>query len=295
MLKTTVLTLILLGLFFVSCTSQVVSDSISVDGHDRSFHFSRPQPGRTNSSLVFILHGSGGNGKDMMERAAGLAKISANENVLLVYPDGYKKYWNECRKAANSRANIEDINEQAFFDGMIRYFTARYHIDDQKVFAVGTSGGGHMCYKLAMTMPQKFKAIAAIIANLPDTDNLDCEEAKAPMAVMIVNGTADPLNHYNGGMMEAGNFKMGNVRSTDRTFQYWAALAGYDGNPVKESVPDADPADGKTIERYVYKKKGKPEVVLLKVIGGKHDYPNDIDVHVEAWEFFKRQIATGNR
>jgi polyhydroxybutyrate depolymerase len=294
-MRKTVLTLILLGLFFVPCMSQVISDSISIDGHYRSFHFSRPQPGRMNGSLVFILHGSGGSGKGMMERTAGLAKISADENVLLVYPNGYQKYWNECRKAANSRANIEDINEQAFFDGMIRYFTAQYHINDKKVFAVGTSGGGHMCYKLAMTMPQKFKAIAAIIANLPDTDNLDCAEAKAPMAVMIVNGTADPLNHYNGGMMEAGNFKMGKVRSTDRTFQYWAALAGYTGEPVKELLPDKDPADGKTIERYVYKRKDNPEVVLLKVIGGKHDYPNDIDVHVEAWEFFKRQLAGPNR
>jgi polyhydroxybutyrate depolymerase len=54
-------------------------------------------------------------------------------------------------------------------------------------------------------------------------------------------------------------------------------------------LPDTDPADGKTLERYTFKKKGKPEVVLLKVIGGKHDYPSDIDVHEEAWKFFKRQ------
>jgi polyhydroxybutyrate depolymerase len=58
---------------------------------------------------------------------------------------------------------------------------------------------------------------------------------------------------------------------------------------VKESLPDTDPTDGRTIERYTYKTEGKPEVVLLKVIGGKHDYPKDIDVHEEAWNFFKRQ------
>ena len=294
MQKTTVLTFFLLGLFFSQCQSQVISDSLLVDGHYRSFHFVAPPSAATNSSLVFILHGSGGSGKDIMDRTTRLAQMADAENALLVYPDGYLRYWNECRKAASSKANIENINEQAFFDGMIGYFKTTYHINDKNVFAVGTSGGGHMCYKLAMTMPQKFKAITAIIANLPDTDNLDCEEAKAPMPVMIVNGTADPLNPYNGGLMESANFKMGNVRSTDRTFHYWATLAGYTGDPVKELLPDTDPADGKTIERYVYKKKGKPEVVLLKVIGGKHDYPNDIDVHVEAWKFFKRQI-TGDK
>ena len=128
------------------------------------------------------------------------------------------------------------------------------------------------------------------VTEFPDTDNMDCMEAGMAIPIMIVNGTADPLNPYGGGMMAMPNFKMGNVRSTDRTFQYFASLAGYAGEPVKESVPDNDPSDGKTIERYTYKQPGKPEVVLLKVIGGKHDYPNDIDVHVEAWTFFTRQL-----
>ncbi len=274
----------------VSLHAQVTSDSVLIDGHYRTFHFAKPSANKAEGSLVFILHGSGGNGMDMMSRAGKLAETSATENVLLVYPDGYKKYWNECRKVASSLANQENIDEATFFNSMIQYFKTKYAISEQKVFAVGTSGGGHMCYKLAMTMPGKFRAVTALIANLPDVDNFDCTEAKVPISIMIVNGTADPLNPYNGGMMQSGTFIMGNVRSTDRTFQYWASLAGYTGEPKKELVPDKDPVDGKTIERYTYKQKDKPEVVLLKVIGGKHDYPNDIDVHVEAWEFFKRQL-----
>lgn len=207
----------------------------------------------------------------------------------MVYPNGYKRYWNECRKAATSAANIENINESGFFNGMIDYFSERYNINRKKVFAAGTSGGGHMAYKLALTMPGKFKAVTAIIANLPDTNNMDCSTIRRPIAVMIINGTKDPLNLYEGGMMISGNVTFGYVRSTERTFNYWAENAGYSGEPVKGVVPDADTTDGKTLERYTYKQKGKPEVVLLKVIGGKHDYPNDIDVHEEAWAFFKRQ------
>jgi polyhydroxybutyrate depolymerase len=284
-------------LFFLTFTyptmdlvAQLISDSLLIEGHYRSFHYWQPSGSRADGSLVFILHGSGGNGKNMMNSTTLLAGQSANENVLLVYPDGYKNYWNECRKAANSEANLEDIDEEAFFGGMIQYFHDQFKISKEKVFAVGTSGGGHMCYKLAMTMPGKFRAVTALIANLPEVDNLDCTEAKVALPIMIVNGTADPLNPYIGGMMQSGDFIMGHVRSTDRTFQYWASLAGYSGEPVREAVPDRDPTDGKTIERYIYKEKGKPEVVLLKVIGGRHDYPNDIDVHVEAWEFFKRQL-----
>ena len=226
----------------------------------------------------------------MMERSKKLLEKSDAEKILLVYPDGYKKYWNECRKAATSLANQENIDENTFFDGMINYFKSKQKINPRQVFAIGTSGGGHMVYKLAITMPDKFKAITAIIANLPDADNMDCAESKVARPVMIVNGTADQVNPYEGGLVDLGNVKMGRVRSTDRTFQYWASLAGYTGDPVKVLMPDTDPSDGKTIERYTYKQPGKPEIVLLKVIGGKHDYPGDIDVHVEAWEFFKRQL-----
>jgi polyhydroxybutyrate depolymerase len=226
----------------------------------------------------------------MMSQTARLAERTKSENVLLVYPNGYKKYWNECRKAASSLANKEDVNESGFFEAMIKYFVEKYEISDSRVFAIGTSGGGQMCYKLALTMPGKFAAVAALISNLPDDDNMDCSEARVAIPIMIINGTDDPVNPYEGGMMKGGNFVMGTVRSTEQTFQYWAQLAGYQGKPTKENVRNSDPNDGKLIERYFYKAKGKPEVVLLKVIGGKHDYPNDIDVHVEGWEFFKRQM-----
>ncbi|MBX9806405.1 MAG: hypothetical protein K2X95_01265 [Flavobacteriaceae bacterium] len=53
------------------------------------------------------------------------------------------------------------------------------------------------------------------------------------------------------------------VRSTDETFLYWATLGGYKGKPKMEALLDNNPTDGKTIEKYTYKQKGKPEVTLL--------------------------------
>lgn len=135
-------------------------------------------------------------------------------------------------------------------------------------------------------MPSAFRAITAIVANLPDTNNLDCIASGKPMNVMIVNGTEDKTNPYNGGEVILGSGNFGFVRSSERTLQYWAELAGYTGSPAKTLLPDLDPKDGKRIETYGYS-GGKKEVKLLKVIGGKHDYPGDINVHLYAWEFFK--------
>lgn len=286
-MKHIILSIILISLYH-STNGQVITDSILVEGHYRSFHFNKPKD-LNQPSLVFVLHGSGGNGKNAMKSAIRLEDISVKENVLVVYPNGYRNFWNECRAASPAVANKENINEEAFFTAMITYFSERFKIDATKVFVIGTSGGGHMAYKLALTIPDKFRAITAIIANLPDSTNFDCVVVSKPIAVMIINGTEDKINPYNGGEVNIG-FSLGLVRSTNDTFLYWAKLAGYKGEALKETLPDTDPADNKTIERFSFSEKGKPEIVLLKVIGGKHDYPNDIDVNVEAWKFFNRQI-----
>lgn len=284
---------ILFFLFIMSIANstkgQLVSDSVLIEGHYRTFHFLKPT--KSQASLLFVLHGSGGNGRGQRGGAQKLEAMAPQENILMVYPDGYKNYWNECRKTAQSIANKENINENAFFGQMISYFEQKYAIDPKKVFAVGTSGGGHMAYKLALTMPEKLRAITALIANLPDTNNMDCTEKRLAIPVMIVNGTADRINPYTGGEVITGAISLGLVRSTDRTFKYWAELAGYEGTPQMEALPDSDPTDGRTIERYTFKKSNKPEITLLKVLNGEHNYPRDIDVYLEAWAFFKRQMG----
>lgn len=270
----------------VEKNKKIIDDSIRIEGYWRSFHFRKPNVKSKGFSLVFVMHGSGGSGPVMMKRVPEFDGIADQEKMIAVFPSGYKNFWNECRKKSTAEANAIDINEQAFFQGMINYFVKKYGIDREKVFAVGTSGGGHMAYKLGMTMPSAFKAITAIVANLPDTNNLDCAPSGIPMNVMIVNGTEDKTNPYMGGEVILGSGNFGFVRSSERSLQYWADLAGYTGAPAKTLLPDLDPKDGKRIEEYSYS-GGKKEVKLLKVIGGKHDYPGDINVHRHAWGFFK--------
>jgi polyhydroxybutyrate depolymerase len=281
----------LLTLISVDLKSQLVSDSILVDSHYRTFHFNRPIKELHGASLIFILHGSGGNGKGMLMRTAKLESMAMSENLLIVYPDGYHNYWNECRKYATSDANRENINENAFFSGMIAYFNKKYHIDESRIGAAGFSGGGHMAYKLGMTMPGEVKAISAIVANMPDSASIDCLGSGIPLPVLIINGTEDLTNPYNGGEMFVNNSNYGVVRSTEKSVNYWSSLAGYKGHPIKKTLPDTDPSDQKKIESYIYKESGKPGVALLKIIGGKHDYPNDIDVYAYVWEFFKSEFA----
>jgi polyhydroxybutyrate depolymerase len=274
---------------FSACTShgQPVTDSILVEQHYRTFQYFAPSADIKGGSLLFLMHGSGGNSNDMIKHTKKLEAVSSKERLLIVYPDGYQHFWNECRKYSNAVTNKENINENAFFSAMIKYFQGKYRIDTNKVYAAGFSGGGQMAYKLGLTMPSQIKAIAAVVANLPDSASCDCVMSGKPLPVLIINGTDDPVNPYKGGKMFVNNASFGVVKSSENTFGYWATLAGYKGSPKKELLPDTDTSDHKIIEQYSYSKTGLPPITLLKVIGGKHDYPGDIDVYVYAWKFFQ--------
>jgi polyhydroxybutyrate depolymerase len=290
MKKSSALIVIIFMVAAVPVMAQLQADSILVEGRYRSFTYRKPVGVKTAASLMFLMHGSGGTGAKMAEGTARLEAIARQENLVIVYPDAWHNFWNECRRYSTAEANHDDINEEAFFRGMIKFFDSAYAIDKQKVFAAGMSGGGHMAYKLGLTMPGEIHAIAAIIANLPDSASSDCTPVNKALPVLIINGTLDNTNPYKGGEMFVNNASFGVVRSTESTFQYWAKLAGYNGQPSKQMLPDTDPDDKKRIEAYTYKSKGKPEVSLLKVIGGQHNYPNDIDVFLYIWDFFKRSL-----
>ena len=127
-------------LFFIKLNAQVVNDSILIDGHYRTFHFNLPMKNSANANLIFVLHGSGGNGLKAMKSADNLFDIVNKENLLILFPDGYLKNWNECRKNAPAAANVENIDDNTFFSKMIDYCGTKYIINRQKVFAIGTSG-----------------------------------------------------------------------------------------------------------------------------------------------------------
>ncbi len=269
--------------------AQVIEDSILVEGYYRSFCFNKPRHSTGGDALVFVIHGSGGAARQYMKQTARIDEKMERDNFLLVFPQGYRRYWNECRKASTAEANRININEEAFFVAMIDYFVKNYGVDRTKVFVSGASGGGQMAYKMGMRIPEKLRGIAALIANLPTKENMDCVAAGKALPVLIINGTADPVNPDKGGEMKAG-FSLGTVVSTDDSFAYWAGLAGYKGLPQKESLPDPVPGNEITMERYSHKKKGHPEVTLIKVINGVHGQPADMDFYTEVWRFFRRQL-----
>jgi len=286
-------------------TGALTDGALEVDGRSRTFHVYRPERLSPSPALVFVLHASVGDG--LQARASfhhAFEPIADREGFLVAYPDGYERHWNGCRAAAPYAANVENVDDVAFLAALVERFATEYGVDRSRVFATGLSNGGHMAYRLALEAPGLVAAVAPIAASLPSDANLGCEKSGAPVAVLVVNGSGDPMNPDAGG--EAALFGLfasrGDVLSSEATVGYFAGLAGHRGPPSVHAYPDRVPDDESTAELRLFTDGGGPPVGWLHVENGGHNVPHprgrfprflgptnaDIDAAEEIWRFFAR-------
>jgi len=272
-----------------------------IGGRERSYVLYEPRDLKPGAPLVFMFHGGGGDGPMAREGTGHEFDMLADRyGFVVIYPDGLSRSWTTCRKVQNrDRRTIDDV---AFVDAMIEQEAARHQIDRKHIFALGHSMGGALSYRLALERPEKFAAIAVVSSNLPASDNLDCVAKNAPMPVMIINGTADPVSDYEGKTSARGTFR-GRMLSTDATAQYFLGLNGLSNPPQITRLPHVDPSDKTWVERLSWTAPNKPTVVLLTIHGGGHNLPQpyyrypsvvgaqtkDLDAPAAIWEFFAKE------
>jgi polyhydroxybutyrate depolymerase len=172
------------------------------------------------------------------------------------------------------------------------------------VFVMGYSSGGHMAYRLALEMPERITAIAAVAANLPADNNCDCRQSRVFIPVLVMNGTADPINPDGGGKITLFGFgSRGIVLSSRNSAEYFARLDSQEGGPEISRLPSRDRLDHTSVEKLDWNTPGKPEVVLDSIRGGGHVVPQPnykaprflgrtthvINGPEEIWDFFARQ------
>lgn len=273
----TVLVLVSIEGISQNVQSKLSRDSIEVEGKYRTFEYFAPVILGSTPSLIFVLHGSNGNvDQTRMITSYEFEKIAAErKNYIIVYPEGYGRHWNDCRKTGGYIANKEDINDIAFFSEMIEYFVEKFEVDSERVFASGISNGGHMCYKLAFELPDKISGIAPFVANIPMETNNDCSPAHDAVPVIIINGTADPINPYQGGWVVVGqDSSRGAVHSTEQTVSYWKGLLPCEPNVEIVKYENSNTTDDSSLEHYKYScYLSNTRAELLKVNNGGHTVP----------------------
>ncbi len=257
----------------------IKADSLKIGNIYRSYLYHIPKGVSVNPKIIFVLHGSTMTAKQMVGMTGFEFNILADslKDIIIVYPQGYEKYWNDCRKSATYKANTLDLNEMDFFKGIISKLTDDNNLKHNSIFVVGYSNGGHMVYKLAKENPNFFKGFAVISANLPVASNNDCSSSNKAVSILIANGTADPINPFNGGYVVVGDGKKrGEVIPTFNSVQYWKDLmVDTEIIETRNELPDAVKEDNSTVVVYSYKgKNSKKKVELVKINNGGHIVPN---------------------
>jgi polyhydroxybutyrate depolymerase len=226
--------------------------------------------------LALVLHGSGSRGVEVRRASGyGFDRWADRVGAVVAYPDGVERHWNDCRRAGPYAANRENVDDVGFLRALEAELARELGVAFGGVLATGLSNGGQMALRLALEAPEWVTAAAPIAAGLPTDGNLDCAPSGRGAALLLVNGTEDPMNPYEGG--EVALFGVlqprGPVRSSEATVAYFARVAGHGGPPLREALPDADPRDGTRVERRVWRGGARPPVALLTVTGGGHTVP----------------------
>ena len=245
--------------------------SFTHDDLIRTYDVYIPSTLKKNTSVFFLFHASRGNSKDMRSSTGyDFEYLAEEKGFLVVYPQGYKNHWNDCRASADYAANIQDIDDVGYFQQMIKSLEENYMINRKQLVVSGISNGGHMVFKLAHEIPKDILLYTSFAANLPVQDNNDCSLSQEEVNMIIFNGTNDPINPFDGGLVSIlGNDSRGFVISAEETYNYWRDLTSYEEEKIM-TIPQLD-SDSKT---FVIKKEsiGSKYVALYSLVNGGHIY-----------------------
>ncbi|HET9988646.1 MAG TPA: PHB depolymerase family esterase [Kofleriaceae bacterium] len=235
---------------------------LPVAGSARHYDVFAPPGLPAGRPLVIVLHGNGGTGQKI-RKLTHFDKLATRESFVVAYPDAIDHHWNDGRPEIASAS--DDIG---FIATLIEELSARYAIDRARVYVTGISNGGIMSYRLACELGDRIAAIAPVAGQLADVP--PCA-LKAPVSVLAINGTADPIMPFDGG--EVARHR-GHVHSALDSTAYFARREGCSVARTSEALPDLDPGDDTRSERTRYTECPRGIAVeLITVENGGHTWP----------------------
>lgn len=250
--------------------------TIEVGGLTRTYRSYVPKGLPKGAPLLLVMHGSGQNGAQIrIETGYEFERLADQHGFAVVYPNARSFDWNDCSKIGDFSFNGREVDDVGFLSALVEQLAGELELDRKRVFATGVSSGGFMSFRLALEAPDKFRAVAAVSANLPAAENFKCKPSGKASSVMLMNGTKDPLVPYAGGESSLFGlfFKCGMVRSSRESADYFAeqnqiALR----SAIRSAIAPAISGDAQ-VAYAIWRNDSKLEVELVTIHGGGHGLP----------------------
>lgn len=210
-----------------------------------------------------------------MRRLTGLDARADREGWLVAYPDGTRGHWNDGRGAPGIAAQAHGVDDVGFAADLVAHLVATAGADPERVYATGMSNGAMFCHRLAAERPDLVAAIAPVAGLLPEP-LLRAPPPAAPVPVIMVHGTVDPIVPWNGGLVldDAGS---GRVASVDETVGWWRKANRTRPAATVEHLPHRRGPDPTTVRVTTWPAgPGGADVTLVTVIAGGHTWPGGL-------------------
>lgn len=303
-----ILCLLLQGMTGDRGTGTLTAHVLQHGGIDRQYlkylpaeDFNRSMP------VLFCLHGGGGKARGMIRLTKSrFHSLADNSGFIVIYPQGVDKGWNDGRIGDYSTATRENIDDVGFIREIIFELSNTHDIASDRIFATGISNGGFMSMRLACELPQLIRGAAVVAATIGEEFAANCR-GEGPVNILIMNGMNDPLVPFSGGYVKVLRKTRGKILSTYDAVNLWVERNGCIRDSETVSMPDADPADGTTIQKISYTNgKDGTSVVLYEIMNGGHTWPGgvqylgerligktsrDINACEEIWRFFSEAMV----
>ena len=250
---------------------------IEVGGQTRHYRLYRPKDLPQGAPLLLVLHGSGeGTQAIRASTGYGFERLADQHGFAVAYPKSFAFDWNDCSAIGDTEVQGVRADEVGFLGALVDKLVAEQGLAAGRVFVAGVSNGGSMAMRLALEDPQRYRAVAAALANVPAPQNFQCKpvaQALATPPILMVNGTADPLVPYAGGEINLLGlfYKGGAVISSMASAQYFADRQQLKGPPQTQTTQTAG---GWRIEHARWLgAAGRPQVQLTTLNGAGHVLP----------------------
>jgi polyhydroxybutyrate depolymerase len=236
--------------------------------------------GQTPMPLVLLLHGAGQTGQ-LVEDYIQLRPLAEARGFLYCYPDATvdpwgTRHWSEPDEGLDpsSDLGLPVVDDPGYLRDVIEETARRFALDRKRVYLIGHSSGGFMCYRMAC----EYAGLIAGIASLGGTQAVDASlcTPSEPVHILDIRGTADEQGAYWGvalGIAAGYPVNLHHVPGAMRIVQIWA---GYNGasDPVTDLSPTIDlaldvPGLDTVVTRYIRHPSGGA-VELWTINNGLH-------------------------
>ncbi len=158
----------------------VVHDTITSGGRKRSYYLFVPDTVKAPAPLVVLLHGSGGNGKVLIDRWQDLA---AKEGFIIAGPD-----------SDDPSAWVLGKDGPDFLHDLVEALKLKHPINPRRVYLFGHSGGAVFGLVMATVASEYFAAVAVhagAFRSKTEFEMVGSAKRKIPISIWV--GTSDPF------------------------------------------------------------------------------------------------------